>query len=509
MASQRLPAKPQPVPASNQSAQEFHDGESGASSHAFPAISGSGSQIGDGPSPTGHAVSRAQPTVFSSAVTGLFEQIHENMACGWAYSPERPDLRLDIEILCNGSVVATGRAEGFREDLRQAGIGDGRYQFQIPIAPELFDGKSHNLTARDAMSGQEVPGGPHVFRGVPIQGSFDVIAEDQAHGWAFDPGRPHERVEVEIMCVDHSDSPFVVARGSAEIYREDLPEAGIGDGRHAFFLPLSRVLFNGQPHNLQARDARTRQALFGTHTFQAASRTFDFDLIPRAQSLEMLRALLDLPVFAAHAPDLRIHQNRFEHACLLAETDQFDEAREAFSSLIETLGDNALCQCRIGETWLLQGRPETALEAFRRAVELDSSLAWAHQGLGDALRLLGQYMKAEDAYRLALAAHPADQGLQRRLHDLEALALPARADALLEKGEVDAAIQLLKDRLLLDPDCGPVADRLAGILSDRDPVAMDPGLPGARSLEAAENARRLLDLMLDEDGSRKSEGEVV
>ncbi|TVQ96641.1 MAG: tetratricopeptide repeat protein [Desulfovibrionales bacterium] len=493
MARQRRAAQPRSVQPPEQSAQVFPD----PPSHDNPT--------GDRPSSTILGAADAQPTAGSTSVSpscrGLFEQIHEDMACGWAYSPERADHRLEIEILSNGTVVGTGRAEGFRDDLQRAGIGDGRYQFRIPIAPELFDGKSHKLTARDARSGQDVPGGPHVFRGVPVQGSFDVIAEDQAHGWAFDPGRPHERLDVEIICVDHPDSPFVVARGSADLYREDLPEAGVGDGRHAFFLPLSRVLFDGQPHNLRARDARTRQALFGSHAFQAVPRTYDFDLIPRSQSLEMLHALFDLPEFAAHAPDARVHLEAFQLACLLSETDRFDEAREVFSALSETLGDNALCQCKIGENWLLQGRPETALEAFRRAAGLDGSLAWAQRGLGDAQRLLGRYVEAEQAYRLALAANPDDQGLQGRLRDLEALALPARADALLEKGDPDAAIRLLKDRLFAVPDCRTTADKLARILLDQNPVSMDRALPGAGALEAAERSRRLLELFL-EDGER-------
>ncbi|WP_459937929.1 tetratricopeptide repeat protein [Desulfonatronum parangueonense] len=423
------------------------------------------------------------------------------MACGWAYNPEYPDRRLNVEILCNGSVIATGRAERFREDLQQAGIGDGRYQFHVPIGPELFDGKSHNLTVRDAESGQEVPGGPLVFLRVPIHGSFDVIADDQAHGWAFDPVRPHQRLEVEIICVDYPDNPMVVARGSAEMFREDLPEAEIGDGRHAFILSISRELFDGQPHNLQARDARTKQVLSGLHEFQAEPRQYDFDLIPRDQSLEMMRTLFGLPEFAAHASDARMHLEAFQLACLLAETDRFEEARDAFADLIRIIGDNAICQCKIGETWLLQGRPDRALEAYQSAAKLDVSQHWAYRGMAHALRDLGRYIEAEDAFQLAMDQQPEDQTLRRWLRDLETYSIPARADELLAKGETDEAIRMLKRQLIIDPDSRLVADRLAQLLTERDKLAIDQGLPGAREFREAENARLLLDLILNEEES--------
>lgn len=66
-----------------------------------------------------------------------------------------------------------------------------------------------------------------------VQGLVDRAHPDRLYGWAWNASRPGERVVVELRL---ADAP--VARAVADLARADLEKAGVGDGRHAFELPL-------------------------------------------------------------------------------------------------------------------------------------------------------------------------------------------------------------------------------------------------------------------------------
>src|SRR5690349_7470002 len=67
-----------------------------------------------------------------------------------------------------------------------------------------------------------------------LRGVVDNISPRQLHGWAWNPARPEERVTIELQLGGRT-----IAETRAEKDRADLLKAGIGDGRHAFSLPLS------------------------------------------------------------------------------------------------------------------------------------------------------------------------------------------------------------------------------------------------------------------------------
>lgn len=66
-----------------------------------------------------------------------------------------------------------------------------------------------------------------------VQGLVDRALPDRLYGWAWNASRPGERVAVELRL---GDAP--VARTVADLARHDLEKAGVGDGCHAFELPL-------------------------------------------------------------------------------------------------------------------------------------------------------------------------------------------------------------------------------------------------------------------------------
>jgi hypothetical protein len=66
-----------------------------------------------------------------------------------------------------------------------------------------------------------------------IRGVIDNMTPDRLYGWACDFARPAERVRVVLRIAGEA-----LAEAVADGARPDLAEAGIGDGCHAFELPL-------------------------------------------------------------------------------------------------------------------------------------------------------------------------------------------------------------------------------------------------------------------------------
>lgn len=66
-----------------------------------------------------------------------------------------------------------------------------------------------------------------------VQGLVDKALPDRLYGWAWNASSPGERVAVELRLSD-----ALVARTTADLARHDLEKAGVGDGCHAFELPL-------------------------------------------------------------------------------------------------------------------------------------------------------------------------------------------------------------------------------------------------------------------------------
>lgn len=68
--------------------------------------------------------------------------------------------------------------------------------------------------------------------GGSVTGYVEAITAEAALGWAWQPGQS-TRLRVQLRRGDG-----VVAEGIADGMRQDLAQSGIGDGRHAFTLPI-------------------------------------------------------------------------------------------------------------------------------------------------------------------------------------------------------------------------------------------------------------------------------
>jgi hypothetical protein len=65
--------------------------------------------------------------------SGYIDRASGGRVSGWVYDRLRPRDRFDVEICSAGAVIGVARADAPREDLAQAGFGDGRYGFHFDL----------------------------------------------------------------------------------------------------------------------------------------------------------------------------------------------------------------------------------------------------------------------------------------------------------------------------------------------------------------------------------------
>ena len=92
-------------------------------------------------------------------LTGHIDECSWERIRGWARRPDRPHDRVTLEVLVDGRVVATARADLLGTDLAQAGIGDGRHRFIIDLTgiEALRVGDVHDVQVRDADNHTSLP----------------------------------------------------------------------------------------------------------------------------------------------------------------------------------------------------------------------------------------------------------------------------------------------------------------------------------------------------------------
>ena len=151
---------------------------------------------------------------------------------------------------------------------------DGRASFSIPITEVYLDGRMRFFDVRPLGERRALDGGPVAFDGGLFQalelnpGQKDAIRADpppivrglvrfeppaRVEGWAFAPGRPDQRLAIEVLAGDR-----LVVQVTAD---RPHPEAE-GDGRHGFRVDLSKLLRYG-PHEVAIRAAGCGEPLPG------------------------------------------------------------------------------------------------------------------------------------------------------------------------------------------------------------------------------------------------------
>lgn len=89
--------------------------------------------------------------------------------------------------------------------------------------------------------------------GSDVVGYVEALTETAALGWAWRSGLD-ERLVVELRLGEQA-----LVRGCADSMRDDLARSGIGDGRHAFTLPVPEAM-RGRTHEMRVFVVRDGEA---------------------------------------------------------------------------------------------------------------------------------------------------------------------------------------------------------------------------------------------------------
>lgn len=91
-----------------------------------------------------------------SEYTGFFDNVEGLTVFGWAFNKADPEERVEVVVLVDGEPVVEGMADKFRQDLLDAGIGDGKHAFEITIPEEYADGKEHEINIIVKKTGKDL-----------------------------------------------------------------------------------------------------------------------------------------------------------------------------------------------------------------------------------------------------------------------------------------------------------------------------------------------------------------
>ncbi len=217
---------------------------------------------------------------------GNLDACDEKGIRGWILDEDSPNQPVEITVLVDDRLVAQTMADGYRKDLVDAGFGN--CSFEVVIPDMFFDGIEHRVDIKDVVSGQLLAGSPIQFKLLPgaseknslikktasdkpiakskstkantakIRGHLDQC-DEKISGWVLDENRPNESKEIEIL-IDGN----LVAQITANVFRQDLLDSGIGNGRCAFEFFVPQVFFDGKEHHVQVLDALTRKNIGGS-----------------------------------------------------------------------------------------------------------------------------------------------------------------------------------------------------------------------------------------------------
>jgi len=167
------------------------------------------------------------------AVLGFVERVNREKIAGWVFDKKKPDRRHVVELYVGPRQVASAPATIDRLEIARrmkCNRTDFGFELAVPYGTLLDAG---NMAVRVIGADITLP----VLDGAArLEGMLDFVAGSTIGGWAWHTGRPTERVSVTVR-----QKGRVLAKVAADGFRQDLFEAGVGDGAHGFICDLGVV----------------------------------------------------------------------------------------------------------------------------------------------------------------------------------------------------------------------------------------------------------------------------
>lgn len=97
------------------------------------------------------------------ALQGNLDGLDGTTLSGWAFDPSHPTEPVVLDVFDGDGSIARVTANRFRSDLETAGVGDGRFGFELRLSHVFSPHTRHELRVRRVADGRELPGSPLVI----------------------------------------------------------------------------------------------------------------------------------------------------------------------------------------------------------------------------------------------------------------------------------------------------------------------------------------------------------
>ncbi len=194
-----------------------------------------------------------------ASVRGKIERLCGSILSGWAYQ-EPDDTPVELTLKINGRHIGNYRADLYRGDLKAKSIGSGWHGFEIHLnRSALMSGP--NVIEVLTAAGEQIG---NAFEHIHVTGAdagttdgrIDRVANHIIYGWVWDRAEPEKRQNFELLCNDLSAGIY-----RADVHRGDLEAKAMGDGCHAYEVPLPMALCRPGDNQFELRSVPGGQVI--------------------------------------------------------------------------------------------------------------------------------------------------------------------------------------------------------------------------------------------------------
>src|SRR5579863_264331 len=197
---------------------------------------------------TATALGTRSVTCAAPSFVGFFDSANCNQLAGWAADGSQLNSPIDVDVDDGSTLIATVLANVFRQDLLNAGLGNGVHGYVIPTPAALKTGTTHTVTIKAGGTATVVGGARTLSCPAPsFIGYLDSADCTQLVGWAWDGTQPNSPISVDVY-----DGTSFIASVLANTFRQDLKNAGFGNGSHGFVY-TSPAFYTGGSHTITIR----------------------------------------------------------------------------------------------------------------------------------------------------------------------------------------------------------------------------------------------------------------
>jgi hypothetical protein len=185
---------------------------------------------------------------------GYLDYVDCTSIFGWAWNSTMPDSPVSVEVyaakgagpISERILIAVVPANQYRQDLFDAGIGNGQHGFSFNLPPNVRDTDLHTISVKIHKAPVWLVHSPRsIICGQQYAGVLEIATCGTVAGWAWDITTPNTPIGVDIY-----DGNKLLSTVTANQFRQDLATRSIGNGHHGFtYSPPAEPPSNGGPRS--------------------------------------------------------------------------------------------------------------------------------------------------------------------------------------------------------------------------------------------------------------------